>query len=209
MSHLILHIGSHKTGTSSLQSSLLKNKAKLAELNWEFNTLDKFGNSSNFIKSEYNKGRLVRSLSTEFKSVLKHFQEQNLIISGEHFSLLGKNDESVIKKIQSLTAKYFKKTTIVIYLRRQDKLAISLKQQAAKGSLLGQMVSSQLCGHSDKALPELTDDMTSYLSFNENVRLWASCFGKESMCVRLFAQKFRPNGKLINQKVIEYNNRLK
>ncbi|WP_417697033.1 hypothetical protein [Psychromonas sp.] len=189
MSHLILHIGSHKTGTSSLQSSLLKNKAKLAELNWQFNTLDKFGNSSTFIKSEYKKGRLVRSLSTEFKSVLKHFQEQNLIISGEHFSLLGKNDESVIKKIQSLTAKYFKKTTIVLYLRRQDKLALSLKQQAAKGSALGQMVSSQLCGHSDKALPELTDDMTSYLSFNENVRVWASYFGKESLRVRLFEKE--------------------
>lgn len=113
MSHLILHIGSHKTGTSSLQSSLLKNKAKLAELNWQFNTLDKFGNSSTFIKSEYKKGRLVRSLSAEFKSVLKHFQEKNLIISGEHFSLLGRNDESVIKKIQSLTAKYFKKQPLL------------------------------------------------------------------------------------------------
>jgi len=189
MSHLILHIGSHKTGTSSLQSSLLKNKTKLAEHNWHFTTRDKFGNSSTFIKSVDKKGRLVRSLSSDFKNVLKQFQEQNLIISGEHFSLLGLNDEGIIKKIQSLTAKYFKKTTIVIYLRRQDKLALSLKQQAAKGSVQGQMVSSQLCGHSDKALPELTDDMTSYLSFNENVRLWASYFGKESLRVRLFEKE--------------------
>ena len=186
MSHLILHIGCHKTGTSSLQASLLKNKAKLAQYNWQFTTLDKFGNSSIFIKSEDKKGQLVRSLSSEFKNVLKQFQDQNLIISGEHFSLLGKNDENIIKKIQSLTAKYFKKTTIVIYLRRQDKLALSLKQQAAKGSALGQMVSSQLCGHSNNALPELTDNLKAYLNFNQKIKIWASYFSREAIKVRLF-----------------------
>ena len=189
MSHLILHIGCHKTGTSSLQSSLLKNKPKLAQYGWQFVTLDNFGNASLFINSVLKKEGIERTLSNNFEKVLKENQQKNLIISGEHFSLLGSEDETLIKKIEALCSTYFNKTTIVIYLRRQDKLALSLKQQAAKGNILGQMVSSQLCGHSEQPLPELTDAMKSYLDFNQNVRLWSSYFGRESMCVRLFEKE--------------------
>ena len=193
MSHLILHIGCHKTGTSSLQSSLLKSHAELNEHGWMFATLDRFGNSSNLIKSEYKNGHLELALSVKFEEFLKNNQG-NLILSGEHFSLLDMKSEKLIKKVQNLCSIYFKKTTIVIYLRRQDKLALSLKQQAAKGNILRQMASSQLCGHSDLALPELTDDMKSYLNFNDKIRLWASYFGRESLCVRLFEKDKLVNG---------------
>ena len=189
MNQLILHIGCHKTGSSSLQGSLLKASNELKKSGWVYFSLDRLGNSSSFINSQNKNGVFIRELSERFEEVLKSNQDKNLIISGEHFSLLGKDEENIINDIYSLSARYFDSTKVVVYLRRQDKLGLSFKQQAAKGSAIDKMVSSQLCGHSDSPLPELTSALRGYLDFNRNVRLWASYFGKESLRVRLFEKE--------------------
>ncbi|MDP5254345.1 MULTISPECIES: hypothetical protein [unclassified Vibrio] len=176
MSKLILHIGFHKTGSSSLQKSLLLNQEKLSENKWSFFSLDKYGNSSNFIQINSEKDNIQYTLSKEFESTLKNNQKENLIISGEHFSLLGRRHQSIIQSLKEVCHRYFDEITIVVYLRRQDKLALSFKQQASKGSKKGEMISSLLCGHSASALPEITPELHEYLDYYDKLSVWSDIF---------------------------------
>lgn len=191
MSKLILHIGSHKTGSSSLQKSLIINRKTNEDKGWYFHSLDKFGNSSNLIKFENKEDKTKYHLSSDFKNILNQYKNRNLILSGEHFFLLNKENKKTIKKIKSICDENFDEVKIVVYLRRQDKLALSFKQQASKGSKKNQMISSVLCGHSSSALPELTNELFDYLNFGEKIEYWEEYFSKENMIVADFDNLYK------------------
>lgn len=183
MRTLYLHIGFHKTGSSSLQLALYNNRSNLLDVGWEFLSLDKLGNSSSFIKIKGSES-MEYEVSSDFDGFLGKSTQDNVIVSGEHFSLL--NNEEEISKLKETILCYFDKVVIIVYLRRQDKLALSFKQQAAKCSVPKLMLSSCLCGHSASALPELTDDLKKYLDFESKIKIWCNIFGKESVSLRLF-----------------------
>lgn len=191
MRTLYLHIGFHKTGSSSLQLALLKKKTELQKAGWEFISLDGAGNSSAFIKLS-EESPVNYSISSKLYTYLASSSQNNVVLSGEHFSFLNSLNE--LKRLKKGALKYFNNIKIVVYLRRQDKLALSFKQQAAKNSKAGLMPSSKLCGHSISALPDLNQDIKEYLDFNKKVKLWESCFGGDALIVRLFEEKYLING---------------
>jgi len=183
MRTLFLHIGFHKTGTTSLQQSLYKSRDLLLKHNWKFLSLDKLGNSSSYISIQ-KKTTLEYKVKSKFFIDIAKPNQDNVIISGEHFSFLNTKEE--LLSLQKGINEHFNNIKIIVYLRRQDKLALSFKQQAAKSPYARKMPSSLICGHSDSALPELTENIKQYLDFNKKIRLWCEVFGKDTLHIRIF-----------------------
>lgn len=183
MTTLYLHIGMHKTGSTSLQQSLVESKSQLQQHNWDFIHLDPLGNSSLFVDVK-KESSITTSISPILEAKLKGVNHENTIISGEHFSAI--NNKAALEDLNAQLDKYFDEVKIVIYLRRQDKIALSFKQQASKGLKKDHMLSSMLCGHSTHPLPTLTDDLTQYLDFHAKLTLWSMVFGKENLIVADF-----------------------
>ncbi|WP_193161336.1 hypothetical protein [Microbulbifer hainanensis] len=184
MRTLYLHIGIHKTGTSSLQLALKNYQSQLLAQGLEFACLGKKGNSSGAIDVEDIAGGLAFRLNERFAQLLAASRGERVIVSGEHFSFL--RDAQEIDKVQKVCARYFDETRIIVYLRRQDRQAISFRQQAARGCARGKSTSSRLLGHSDGAFPELTADVLAYYDYYSKLRLWEESFGREALTVHVF-----------------------
>lgn len=181
MRTLFLHIGFHKTGSSSIQLSLQKNKEKLLEYSWEFLSDHKSGNSSGCI-SVHNKNTWIEyKIKPSFYELIDQSTQDNVIISAEHLCFI--TNESEIKKLYQYLSFRFDKIVVLSFLRRQDKLAKSFKDQAAKTVTYKSNPASILCGHSPELLPELTPSVIEYFDFNQKLTLWSKYFQKENILV--------------------------
>lgn len=175
---LIIHAGLHKTGTSFLQETLYNNKDLLNSHGWDFLHSDKSGNSSSHI-SVTKENKLKSTVKDSFFSLIKQSSQNNAIISAEYLSFLSEATE--IQKIKDVCQETFESIKIIFYLRSQDELALSFKQQSAKSPLRNQMPSSMLMGHDLSVFPSLNDDIRKYFYYYEKITLWASIFNKENI----------------------------
>ena len=184
MRTLFLHIGFHKTGSTSLQLALSQHQARLLEQGIEFVSLGKKGNSSGAIDVHKQRGRLTFGLNERFEQLLAASSAARVIVSAEHFSFL--HNAAEIEQVRSVCLRYFDKIKVIVYLRRQDRQAMSFKQQAARGCERDRSSSSKLLGHSEGAFPELTDDVKTYYDYCAKLQLWEQCFGRTALRVRGF-----------------------
>lgn len=191
MRTLYLHIGIHKTGTSSLQLALKNHQPQLLAQGLEFACLGKKGNSSGAIDVEDTSAGLAFRLNERFAAMLAASRGERVIVSGEHFFFLCEAEE--IDKVQRVCARYFDETRIIVYLRRQDRHAISFRQQAARGCARGRSASSRLLGHGDGAFPALTADVQAYYDYCSKLHLWEESFGRGALTVHVF-EPYRLSG---------------
>nr|WP_145924031.1 hypothetical protein [Halomonas elongata] len=105
---------------------------------------------------------------------------KNVIISHENYSWLYK--ESQIKGIRDALKSVSDEVKIVVYIRRQDSLAVSQKQEGTKW-----IDCSLAYGHELSPLPKkLTKEAERYLNFYDKLNSWAKFFGEENIIVRAF-----------------------
>lgn len=179
MRTLFLHIGFHKTGSSSIQLSLQNNKEQLLEYSWEFLSDHKSGNSSGCISVHDKYTWIEYKIKPSFYELIDQSTQDNVIISAEHLSFI--TDENEIEKLYQYLSSRFDKIVVISFLRRQDKLAKSFKDQAAKTVTYKSNPASILCGHSPELLPELTPPVIEYFDFNQKLILWSKYFQKENI----------------------------
>ena len=128
MTKLYLHIGTHKTGTTSIQKFLARNRNKLLDLGYLYPLSGRVkALSIAHHKLSWGVMRAKRfrrvtgrweELGQEWKKLHKEIaneKKENVIISAEDFSNLNAN---TISALQKRLSRY--DTKIVIYLRRQD-----------------------------------------------------------------------------------------
>ncbi|MFI2811641.1 hypothetical protein [Microbulbifer sp. JSM ZJ756] len=186
MRTLYLHIGFHKTGSSSLQLALHRCRAALLDRGVEFAALGKKGNSSGAIDVEARDTGLHFHLNDRFRQLLAATRNDTVIVSAEHFSFLYRPVD--IERVRDICAEHFDRTVVVAYLRRQDLHARSFKQQGARGCERGRSSSSKLLGHEAGALPQLTPAVRTYYDYFSKLRQWEASFGRDALQVR----EFRP-----------------
>ncbi|WP_323845122.1 hypothetical protein [Microbulbifer magnicolonia] len=184
MRTLYLHIGFHKTGSSSLQLALNRHRDYLLEKGFEFVSLGKKGNSSGGIKVCRESGRLVFRISRRFERLLAASRGERVIVSAEHLSFL--HSAADIEQLRGLCGKYFDDTIVIAYLRRQDRQAMSFKQQAARACERDWSSSSKLMGHGEGAFPDLSEDVRAYYDYFAKLQLWERSFGRQALRVREF-----------------------
>jgi hypothetical protein len=112
------------------------------------------------------------------------------VISAEDFFFI--EDEAIISQLQHDLLKIFSDVKIIVYLLRQDKMAISLKAQGAKT-----IRASLVFGNTPCALPLMSKDVRSYLEYDRKLRIWANAFGLENIDARIFEP-----GELVNEDAV-------
>ncbi|TVO35965.1 hypothetical protein [Vibrio algivorus] len=178
MSKLFLHIGSHKTGTTSIQNGLSENKEALESDGFVYVTCGEHNNFHGYIINNSPNGAYVN------KNIDLHHLfrgNKNTIISSENFSFFF--DEKSIKEIRKDLIPYFDDIKIIVYLRRQDLHLISHYQEGSKPYRESEY---RLWGNAIVPIPEYTLIHRKYLDYHARIKLWSNVFGKDNVIIRIF-----------------------
>lgn len=204
---LHLHIGTEKTGTTTIQEVLFNNRRHLNSHGFHF--LQSAGPRNNraipaycMIDDKFDdffKGQRITTLADkirfrkkfkskldkEIKALPKHIH--SVIISSEHFhSRINSNEE--VTNVWNLLSEYFSEINVVCYVREQSATCSSLYSTAIKA---GSIVSF------DKFLTRCRPGNIYYNYYNM-LSNWRDVFGQNRLTVSLFSRESFVNGDLID-----------
>lgn len=205
---LIVHIGTEKTGTSSIQNALFENKALLLEKGFYFSQCAGSRNNIQFPLScmqydredeDYyftNNGIATNQQRAQYYNELKKkFEDEvsaltdihTVIISSEHFhSLLV--DEQEVKTFKDLLGDMFSSIKIVCYLREQVATCISHYSTRIKTG-----DSDDLSTFIKRCTPQ-----NPYYNYLDLLDRWSTVFGKSNLIVGLFDKRTLRNNDIVD-----------
>ena len=183
---LILHIGTHKTGTTALQQFLHANRRALAARGFHYATPPHGPQHSNVVSNALTAGESlsVEAFLTRHTEMARRHGANTLLVSAENFYamsvLLGvrrrqvctnaiERERILIETLQALMPKGIGTAQIVCYLRRPDRYAESLYSQHVKREV-------GFDGTFDDFLPLIEDA----LLYNKYMGLWSDEIGRAS-----------------------------
>lgn len=184
---LYLHIGFHKTGTSSIQEYLDYNRDSLlnqgiyylksldskfpgnVDLSWAFNKNPPKWSNFNPEKAEQVKSFYNKQLNVNLGEIL--------IISSEYFCILERQPNS-LKELKSFLIDF--DVRIVSYVRDPMEFLISLYSHALRANAVSYDLKTYLSNHYNFFAAD----------FHERLKPWVNIFGREKMIVK----KYSPNG---------------
>jgi len=188
---IYLHIGTEKTGTTSIQSFLADNRDELHKhkimyskvlgdpnnirLSIALQDTDKIDDSR--IHAKITTKEKILNFKEELRSDLsEEIQKEKpeiLIISSEHLSSR-MNREKEIKRLKYFLNQFSDDITVIVYLRRQDKFFESLYSTAIKkGNVI------------DFSFPDKGREGQNF-HYNRMLKLWENVFGFENIKVNIF-----------------------
>ena len=201
MKRLLLHIGTGKTGTSSIQNFLYENRSRLAD---DFGVYyPEFGLSATnhfgeIIHAHYPVVNwITRRRLKKLRAVVKELKSAGCelsILSCENFyHHFGKEDMDYVAEIFSDF-----KIEIVCYVRRQDLYMESAwKQQVKVGTLKG-MFADFLQRHINAGyLGEV------HANYYRMLKIWAAVFGLDAIHLKVFDKSEWINGDLIDDFLVD------
>lgn len=203
-----IHIGTEKTGTSSIQKFMLDNQKELMR-NGLLYPID-CGFLSNFkliwyatknvdshplkspqdISDPVTRSRWVNTFEQKHQRVVSKFQSANpagsvVAYSSEHLQSRLVN-QAELEKLKAFLSPMYDKMKIVVYLRRQDKLAVS-----AYSTLLR-------AGHTQPFKLPPANRLSHYFSYARLIGLWSDVFGKENMEIKIYERSQMLNGDIVD-----------
>ena len=177
MAELILHIGSHKTGTSSIQHFLAAQREALAREDVAYLLPDRDGRHSafNLIRTSGElEGFRARVHRARADRLLQPRATRN-IVSTEIFFWL--SDPEEVATLAELIRPRFDRITVLAYLRRQDLLAVSHRNQVMNGA-----PALQFYGLHAHPLPDYRPHLHRYFDYAAKLLdLWGGAFGQDSL----------------------------
>ncbi len=181
-----VHIGTMKTGTSSIQNFLYLNRSLLQKQNYYYpisiknigrlNDHNPFAHKFNTL---LNKTDDLKIFSREFKNLNNEIKMCNcdkIIISMENVQWL-LNSQQKIKYFYDFLIYIFDNIKIIVYLRDVAELFISMCSQAIKDD--SHLDYHFLYPYQNKKSKILSD-------YKQTLQWWGEIFGKENLIVRLF-----------------------
>lgn len=194
--HFILHIGTEKTGTSSLQYLLSVNNELLSAQGFyyfsskgrqEARSLASYalevGASDDFLKAEGIEEpeqfeRFCVEVSNHFRMVMDSLPKNvhTVIISSEHFHSRLRSVNS-INRLKQLLEDYAESYTVICYLRRQVDLAASYYSTGLKN---GSVLSLR------EFVAKTCNPDNHYYNYLKLLGLWQKVFGEDTLVVRKF-----------------------
>jgi hypothetical protein len=185
---VVLHIGSGKTGTSSVQFFLRENRERLMELGWLYpqspgrarhSRLSLFVKSGPEMKSSPEWRRQKQSDPVRFRRAFRRqlFAEiENARLSRVVFSdevLFGSPEQS-LRRLRRFTDRIAERLRLVVYLRRQDDHMVSRYQQGVKIGWVARL--------GDWA----QEDMSSLYDYFSRLRMWERLLRPTELVVRRY-----------------------
>lgn len=188
MKTIYLHIGTHKTASTALQTFFWKNRELLLQEDIQpINAIEGHKFYSCFLWHHpwraFLNAETDRTQWTEaFLEKLQNSNADKILISSEFFSVLNKD---LIGKLRHLFRSYHVK--IICYVRRQDLWLESFYQEIVKAEPV-------FSPPFDRWLELLPPFPTSICNSYDMLKNWAEIFGKENLTVRPFEKQQLKNG---------------
>jgi hypothetical protein len=206
----ILHIGTEKTGSTSIQEYLYSSRETLRKsgihvctslgegnnraLPAAFMSLDKTDDYIRSKKLEANdkrtswKSKLLKSLK---KEIMRAQDSADVfLISSEHFQSRLTTPEEV-GDLHAFLSPLFEEIRVICYLRRQDQMALSRYSEALRA---GFMPSSPL----PMGVLKKIQRVPHFFDFELLLKRWSACFGAKNINPRLYSSVDLGNGGIIN-----------
>ena len=198
---LLFHIGTMKTGTTSLQHFLYENIEILRDVGWDYPDFtkdlpefydkvknEKSKNGIYFYGLDLKDGVDIKSEKWQkvWECIGKHLEERNVIISAEEMSIYGYKD------ILQEAKKRFKRVEVIVYFRRQDKLIESVWTQFMKMNLTRTF--SEFLDSLNKGDESITDirnltDIKDSLFYYERICEIEEIIGVENLHIRVYEKE--------------------
>lgn len=195
MATLYIHIGTPKTGTSSIQNFLFENQQALKKYGVSFPQMD-FGSMKGKYKFRRNGNFLV--YKSELSGEEREKKEEEQWVYRQGFDVLKKEAETANKIVISDEAVWYRQNSrdafwqkvreeveaagcelkVVVYLRRQDLFAQALWNQSVKNVVRDSRKFQKYL--KSKALA------SNNLDYYKTLSDIAGCIGKENLIVRVF-----------------------
>jgi hypothetical protein len=195
---LLLHIGTGKTGSSSIQAYLQQNADRLSErgvmlpsslgeknhrrlpaIIQSGRATDTFLRSRGILDPAKQDAARARWLS-EFRADIAGSTASTCIISSEHLSFL---DQKEVAELKSVLDGLFSSIRVLVYLRDPVDYAVSMYDTAIK-----------MGGIPPGPRPAKKDGKTDYKAL---LKSWVSAFGKDAITVRLFDRRELHQGDIL------------
>ncbi len=182
---LVLHIGSHKTGTTTIQTTLHDNAEHLRRQGISFACVPPYANLHHALgfvtpSNVVPRGSHVTNAEA-LTQALTQVSEQTVIASSENLSFFF--ERASIEGLRDLLCAHFEQVQILVYLRRQDSHAISHHQEGSKPA---RKAEEQLFGYAPTALPQTGEAMDLYLDYEHRIGMWIDVFGAPNVTVQVF-----------------------
>lgn len=199
---LYIHIGCHKTGSTSIQYALAENTETLAQNGLTFFRDNRTPDAPDFPDvhswlGPVEEGKLLplgfKAIETDRLSDTLAALDTNVVISSENFSFLFHHEP--IADIQRSLSRNFDDIRIICYLRRQDRHAVSHKQEGSKPNRGPEYA---LWGNNINPLPPYRSDLDLYLDYNRRLGIWADIFGDHNVTLRLYEPDRLKNGNSVD-----------
>lgn len=192
---LTLHIGSHKTGTTSIQRFMQANGAELATRGMAY-VSGRNSSVSEFVGPEETgflpQGCRLRN-EIEFYALLDAAPSDHIVASSESFSYFF--HPGPIEALASGLAQRVDEVRVLVYLRRQDRHVVSHHQEGAKPHAFGPARS--LWGNGLGALPAPDPRHALYIDYDHRLGLWADVFGSAAIQARVFDRDSLHHGDVV------------
>ena len=206
---VVIHIGTEKTGTSSIQAFLVQNKCELAKQGFfylhtngrneyrdfpayclEQDQIDDYFRH-NRVTDEKARKKFDEDFLSRYKQSIESIPESihTVVISSEHFSSRLKSIEEVCRA-KELLEQYFSSVQIICYLRDQvAKICSSYSTVVKSGQLVtfDEFFNSQIDLHK-----------TRVNEYDRKLALWEKAFGVENIDVRIFTRANFAGGTLLS-----------
>ncbi len=184
-----IHIGTHKTGTTSIQNFLFNNKRKLIDRGFLYplsgisRRKNSFGHSHLVaVILENTEADTYNPNAGGWQEVLAEansLQEKNLVISSENFCISKFNLEQIYQ-IKNYLSQYTVK--IIIYLRRPDDYLSSKYCQLIRA------------GKYSDSFKQYLRDQKWICDYYQLLKPWQQVFGRKNIIVRVFEKEQLKNG---------------
>lgn len=196
MRRLFLHIGSHKTGTTTVQDTLHANMAVLAERGLAVAEGPSMPNLHQYVEYANPAAILPGGYKThepvKFAKLLASEKSDQVFGSSENFSFFFQ--QAAVDALAAVLKARFDEIRIIAYLRRQDRHAISHHQEGARPN---RKPEGLLWGHSLSALPEPAPQQRLYLDYDRRIGLWENAFGRDALRIRVFDRALLQDGDVV------------
>ncbi len=184
MSTLTIHIGSHKTGTTSIQKACRVHLAKGGATDLRYFDVRPTGIR---VVRTYGKGKdfgaevlpeIADQVFRPEQTGKPVSENTRFFTSDEGFFWI--NEPETVHLLAEMLKERFASVGIVCYLRRQDRLAVSHRKQV----LGDRLPASRFYGIDTGPLPTYRDHLHSYFDYATKLStIWASAFGRENIQV--------------------------
>jgi hypothetical protein len=194
---LVLHIGCHKNGTTSIQKAMANNPQRLAEHGFSlFQTepngaLARSGNTRRWVK--FDRESLIHSRI--LPGLAERLDEcgENVVMSAETLSWLFEPD--TIRDFYESVGRYFSPVSVIVYIRRQDRQLVSHYQQSSKNT---RAPAWRFYGGQVTAMPKHQPHFRHYLDYNQRLGTWADIFGADEVTIRVFEPDLLYRGDVVS-----------